>query len=186
MASSTDQPSSLPHIRDIQPLVCLPPLNAYPLGSLATAPSVASLGSSIETAPTSLSPMMGSDGSPSHSSPEVIELSSLLADIQSHYTTQEPDSPSLPKNSSSQADSASLPRDVGENPIDITMSESESLDDSVPLASLKKGARKRLWCSTGVPTFGSKIPCVSGPASHTRAHRSDVADPSTVPNSSSI
>ncbi|MCD7452743.1 hypothetical protein HAX54_017997 [Datura stramonium] len=159
MASSTDQPSSLPHIRDIQPLVCLPPLNAYPLGSLATAPSVASLGSSIETAPTSLSPMMGSDGSPSHSSPEVIELSSLLADIQSHYTTQEPDSPSLPKNSLSQADSASLPRDVG----------CSQATGSLPVFLL----------------LGLKFH-VSGPASHTRAHRSDVADPSTVPNSSSI
>ncbi|MCE0481557.1 hypothetical protein HAX54_039380 [Datura stramonium] len=184
MASSTDKPSSPPHISDISPLSSLPPPNEGILRSLPMFPSVASLGSSMKTSPTSLSPEEGSDGSPSHSSPEAIELSSLLDDIRSHYTTQEPDSPSLPKTPSSPTDSASLSPDVGENLIDITMSESESLDDSVPLASLKRGARTRLRRSTGVPTSGSKFSCVSSISSCTRAHRSEVVGPSIVPNSS--
>ncbi|MCD9644936.1 hypothetical protein HAX54_033470 [Datura stramonium] len=117
---------------------------------------VASSGSSMETAPTSLSPEEGSDGSPSHSSPKAIELSSLLTDIRIHYTAREPDSPTLPKTISSPADSTSLCPNIG--------------------------ARKRSRRSTGVPTFGSNFPCVSG-ASSTRAGRSEAVGPSTVPNS---
>ncbi|MCD7469010.1 hypothetical protein HAX54_007625 [Datura stramonium] len=97
MASSIDKPSSPPHMPDIPPLTSLPPPNEGLLGSLPTSPSVASSGSSMETAPTSLSLEEGSDGTPNHSSLEAIELSSLLANIRSHNTAQEPYSPSLPK-----------------------------------------------------------------------------------------
>ncbi|MCD7458792.1 hypothetical protein HAX54_039196 [Datura stramonium] len=140
--SSAEQPSSPPHMPDIPPLASIPPPNEGILRSLPTSPSVASPGSSIETSPTSLSSEKGSNGSPSHSSPEAIELYFFLTDIRSHYTAQEPDSPSFPKTILSPSDSASLSPTVGENPVDITISESKSLDDSIPLASLKKGARK--------------------------------------------
>ncbi|MCD7467654.1 hypothetical protein HAX54_005204 [Datura stramonium] len=132
--------------------------------------------------------MAGSDGSPSNSSMVEVELSSLLADIQSRYVVQEPDppSPSLPKYPSSLAGSVSLPIDGGETFVDVSLSNSESLDDLVPLASLKKGARKRLLRSTGFPVSGSKIPCVSGPVSHTRARQSNLEGISPNPQLSPV
>ncbi|MCD7470584.1 hypothetical protein HAX54_010559 [Datura stramonium] len=109
MSSSTDKPSSPPSIPDVPPLSSISPPNEGQLGSLATSPSVASPGYSMKTAPTSLSPEVGSDGSPSHFSLVEIELSSLLTDIRSRYDVQEPKSPypSLPNTLTSLAGSAS-------------------------------------------------------------------------------
>ncbi|MCE5165743.1 hypothetical protein HAX54_011988 [Datura stramonium] len=140
MASSTDKPSSPPHIPNIPTLASVPPPNEGLLRSLPTLPSVASPGSSMETAPMSLSSEEGSDGSLSHSSSVEIEFSSLLTDIRGRYDGQElhPPSHSFPKTPLSPTDSATPPVDEGAPPVDISLSEYESLDDSVPLASLKK------------------------------------------------
>ncbi|MCE5165744.1 hypothetical protein HAX54_011989, partial [Datura stramonium] len=140
MASSTDKPSSPPHIPDIPPLSSLPSPNEGLLRSLPMLPSVASPGSSMETAPTSLSPEEVSYGSPSLSSSVEIEFSSLLTDIRGRYDGQElhPPSHSLPKTPLSPAESATPPVDDGAPPVDISLLEYESLDDSVPLASLQK------------------------------------------------
>ncbi|MCD7448507.1 hypothetical protein HAX54_043017 [Datura stramonium] len=78
--------SSPPHILDIPPRASLPPPNEGILRLLPTSPSVGSPRSSMKTVPMSLSSEEGSDGSPSHSSPKAIKLSSLLADIQIRYT----------------------------------------------------------------------------------------------------
>ncbi|MCD7471937.1 hypothetical protein HAX54_012738 [Datura stramonium] len=55
----------------------------------------------------------------------------------------------------------------------------DSMDDSIPLAALNKGVRKWLFQST--KALASKIPCVAGPASRTRARRMIFEGPLTNP-----
>ncbi|MCE5166118.1 hypothetical protein HAX54_014887 [Datura stramonium] len=65
----------------------------------------------------------------------------------------------------------------------VSLSDSRSSDDSVPLVELRKGARKRLLFHSSQVT-ASKIPCVTGPTSRTRAHRMMVEEPLAKPQSS--
>ncbi|MCD9644785.1 hypothetical protein HAX54_033220 [Datura stramonium] len=156
MDSSTDKPSSPPHMPDIPPLASLTPPNEGILGSLLTLPSVASSGSSMETAQR-----------PSHLRKGPMEALVIPHQRPSNFPPCWPilgvvtlSNPILPP----------CPRLFRVRP---------TLLFSIQMS----GARKRLRRSTGVRTSGSKFPCVSGPASRTRAGRSKAASPSTVPNS---
>ncbi|MCD7455211.1 hypothetical protein HAX54_027423 [Datura stramonium] len=132
--------------------------------------------SSMATAPTSLSPDEGSAGSPSYSSPAFVDLSTLLADIRGRYTSQ---GAALSASSPTKSGLAGSDFDLIESaksPAPMSLSDSGSSDDSMPLAELKKRARKQLLFRYS-QVYASKIPCVAGPASHTRAHLMVVEKP---------
>ncbi|MCE3216251.1 hypothetical protein HAX54_005741 [Datura stramonium] len=105
----------------------------------------------------------------SPSSPQIeVDLPSLIADLRGRYVVQDlvplPFSPNQSSWSPSGSDSIPTTEDL--TSIVDSMSESESVDDLVPLAALKKGDLKRLR-SANLHTSTSKVPCVSGPTSRT-------------------
>ncbi|MCE3050230.1 hypothetical protein HAX54_046709 [Datura stramonium] len=138
------------------PFASLPPSIEGELGLSVAPPSNDIPGSSMKTAHTSLSP----EKEPS--SPMQVDLPYLIADIWSRYTSQE----SVPRSPSPKC--------------------SESIDDLVTLADLKKRACKRLLGSAKATAYGSKFPCVLGPASRTWACRNNLERPSTNTKSSPI
>ncbi|MCD7460567.1 hypothetical protein HAX54_043835 [Datura stramonium] len=99
-----------------------------------------SLSSSMEIAPSSVSPEEESTGSLSPTSSASIDLSNLISDIQNRYDPHD----SVPKSpspiSSSSADSASISAASDNPPDNVSLFDSKSEEDLVPIAALKKGA----------------------------------------------
>ncbi|MCD7461115.1 hypothetical protein HAX54_045195 [Datura stramonium] len=63
----------------------------------------------------------------------------------------------------------------------VSLSDSKSEEDLVPIVALKEDAQKRVLASVQVVGFGSKTPCVFGLASHTRARRNTQGRTTTIP-----
>ncbi|MCD7463472.1 hypothetical protein HAX54_050634 [Datura stramonium] len=106
------------------------------------------VGSSMETAPTSLSPERESDGRPSPTSSVLDNVATLIANIRNRCTSQKESIPrSSPQTSSSPTGLASISAANDPTPTFDFSSDTESSEDLVPLAKLKKGARKRILFS---------------------------------------
>ncbi|MCE3216418.1 hypothetical protein HAX54_006437, partial [Datura stramonium] len=131
----------------IFPLANLPPPIKGELGLLVASSFGGSPGSSMATTHTSLFSNEGSASNPSPSSSVEVDLPSLLAYIQGRYTSKDTKPPPSSLTHSDPTGSSSTPTDSGKSPTTISFSDFASTNDSVPLAELKKGARKRLFHS---------------------------------------
>ncbi|MCD7459049.1 hypothetical protein HAX54_039893 [Datura stramonium] len=136
---STENPISIP------PLTILQPPIEGSLGPHVDPPPVASPSSSMETAPSSLSPVEKSVTSPGPTSSALVDLATLIFNIQSRYVSQD----SVPKSPSptcyASVNTAFTSAACDDSPDKICLSDSASEDDLVPISALQKGSSKRIF-----------------------------------------
>ncbi|MCD9643888.1 hypothetical protein HAX54_031772 [Datura stramonium] len=141
-------------------------------------PPLASLPPLIEG---NLSPSVESVGNPSPTSSVPIDLETLISDIRNRYVPHESIQNSPSPTCSAPTDYTFVSGVSNNTPDTLSLLNSESEEDLVPIEALNKGARKRVLASSQAVEFVSKTPCVFGPASRTRACRNTQGGTPPIP-----